>query len=145
MAEQAQAPAAAAEEETDWNALAEMNPTVKSMLAAGVPMTQENYLDARFNGDVPEEWNEEAQMGLPPALQNFQGVGLSEMGAGPMPVQEGPIGQGPKVAPSGEPVTSLPQKPVPSQVAQPGHAAQSPLVSTPPPGGQFRQQTGTKR
>lgn len=135
----------APEEETDWNALAEMNPTVKSMLAAGVPMTRENYLDAHFNGDVPEEWNEEAEMGLPPQLQNFQGVGLSELPAGPMPVQEGPIGQGPKVAPQGQPVANLEAKPVPSQVGRPEGEARSPLVDTPPPSGQFRQQTGTKR
>jgi len=39
----------------NWQKQAEMDPTIQQMLEEGVPMTRENYLDAYFNGEVPED------------------------------------------------------------------------------------------
>jgi len=52
----------------NWQKHAEMDPTIQQMLEEGVPMTRENYLDAYFNGEVPEDF-EEAD--LPGAFQLF--------------------------------------------------------------------------
>lgn len=110
------------EEGTDWSRLAEMDPTIRQMLMTGMPMTRDNYVDVRYNGSPPEQ-NEEFEMGLPPALQNFQGVGLSELPQGPMPLPSGPMGQGTKAALQG--------KPLESQVEQPPHPAHAPTQNIP--------------
>lgn len=120
----------------DWAAMAKSDPNIQQLEEAGVPMTRENYLDAAFDGNVPQEWNEEAEMGLPPELQNFAGVGLSELPQGPLPIPEGRMGGGPP--------PDLEKGQAPPAVEGPQHALQSPLRSTPISGGQFKQSVGVK-
>ena len=130
-------------DDIDWHAMAEMDPTIKSMLAAGVPMTRANYIDMHYNGEPPAEWNEEAEMGLPPHLQDTKGVGLSEMHAGPVPVHPGPMAT---------PPAPTPAKPMPAgQVIPP--AAPEHYVPVPPakstvpeaPIPSFHQQSSSRR
>jgi hypothetical protein len=46
--------------EIDWNAVAEMNPTVRAMIKAGTPLTRANFIDAKWGApggdDFPDEW-----------------------------------------------------------------------------------------
>lgn len=119
-------PGAPGEDNVDWNMMARSDPAIEEMAQAGVPMTRENYLDAQFDGNVPEEWNEESEMGLPPQLQGFQGVGLSELPAGPLPLPMGQIGQGTRpqleaepmpagdVQPPAQPAASVPERAPPA-------------------------------
>lgn len=114
-----------------------MDPTAQELIDSDVPMTPENYLDARFDGDVPEDWQHESQMGLPPELQGFSGVGLSETPQGPLPIPEGPMDQG--VRPE------MAKGQAPPELVGPKARAQSPLSQTGPSGaGQFRQSVGFK-
>lgn len=120
-----------------------MDPTVQELVDADVPMTQANYLDARFDGDVPESWQQESQMGLPPELQGFSGVGMSELPQGPLPIPEGRMGVSPQQL-AQAPTTKLGQAAQPPAVAQPSRGASSALRSTPISGGQFKQSQGFK-
>lgn len=121
-----------------------MDPTVQELVDADVPMTQQNYLDARFDGDVPEAWQQESQMGLPPELQGFSGVGTSELPQGPLPIPEGRMGVSPQQL-AQAPTTKLGQAQQAPQVAQPHGGASSPLRQTGPSGqGQFKQSVGFK-
>ena len=58
--------------ETDWNMLARMDPTVRSMMEAGTPMTRANYIDAKWGApgtvDFPDEWTMEHEMDIPAAF-----------------------------------------------------------------------------
>jgi len=53
----------------NWQKQAEMDPTIQQMLEEGVPMTRANYLDAYFNGEVPEDIDE---TDLPAVFQLFK-------------------------------------------------------------------------
>jgi hypothetical protein len=109
--------------EADWTELAQMDPNIRMMQQAGVPMTRENYIDTATNGQ-PEAWTEEDEMGLPPQLQGFQGVGLSELPQGPMPIPEGPMGGGikPKMGEAQEPPKLVQQKAETMGPARPANA-----------------------
>jgi len=45
-----------------------MDPTIQQMLEEGVPMTRENYIEAYFEGEVPEDFDE---ADLPATFQLF--------------------------------------------------------------------------
>jgi hypothetical protein len=47
-------------ENVNWEAEAEMDPTIRTMLRAGVPMTRENYLNAAFGTEIPDPLEERA-------------------------------------------------------------------------------------
>jgi hypothetical protein len=40
--------------DTDWEALEEAHPLLKWMRAGGVPLTRENFIDAKWGADRPE-------------------------------------------------------------------------------------------
>jgi len=52
----------------NWQKQAEMDPTIQQMLEEGVPMTRENYIEAYFEGEVPEDFDE---ADLPATFQLF--------------------------------------------------------------------------
>lgn len=39
------------------------------LVALGLERTRENYLFVLYNGDLPEDWDEEAEEQLPPDLR----------------------------------------------------------------------------
>lgn len=53
----------------NWDAIAEMDPTVEAMLSAGTPLTRENYIEAKYGMpgtmDYPKEWTRDHEDGLP--------------------------------------------------------------------------------
>lgn len=106
----------------DWSTLAEMDPNAEMMgQGATAPMNRQNYIDAEQVGqEPPAEWTQEDEMGLPPQLQGFEGVGLSETPQGPMPIPEGRMGGGP------QPELEKAQEPPALQKAQ--------MQEAPPPG-----------
>jgi len=61
------------DDDVDWARLAEMDPTVRMMREAGLPMTRENYIDLNWGGEAPKPWNEEAEMSLPGPFQISHG------------------------------------------------------------------------
>lgn len=52
----------------NWQKEAEMDPTIQQMLEEGVPMTRDNYIEAYFEGEVPEDFDE---ADLPAAFHLF--------------------------------------------------------------------------
>jgi hypothetical protein len=61
------------ESETDWAAVARMNPTVRAMIEAGTPLTRANYIDVKWGApgtmDHPEEWTIEHEMDIPAGFE----------------------------------------------------------------------------
>jgi hypothetical protein len=59
--------------EPDWDAVADMNPTVQIMRDTGIPLTRENYIGVKYGApgtaDYPEEWTWEHELGLPVVFQ----------------------------------------------------------------------------
>ena len=54
----------------DWKAEAAMDPILKAMIGARVPLTRENYIDTKYGAeDMPEEWTEEHEAALPTPFQ----------------------------------------------------------------------------
>jgi hypothetical protein len=61
------------DDDTDWEALARLDPTVKMMREARCPMTREHYIDMKYGApgseDYPEEWTTEHEDSLPEPFQ----------------------------------------------------------------------------
>lgn len=59
-----------AADDIDWHAEAAMDPTLRAMMGASIPLTRENYIDAKYGSeDMPEEWTEEHEASLPHPFQ----------------------------------------------------------------------------
>lgn len=58
-----------ARENPNWDAIAEMDPIVRIMRGANVPLTRENYIETKYGKpgtmDHPEEWTDEHEDELP--------------------------------------------------------------------------------
>lgn len=121
--------------QVDWAAMGKSDPNIQEMLDAGVPMTRENYLLSAFDGNVPTNWNEEAEMSIPPELSssNFSGVGESELPQGPLPIPEGRMGISPAELAS-TPQVKLGKAGQPPQLEQPPAKRTAPLEPDQPIG-----------
>ena len=59
-----------ADEHIDWKREAEMDPILRAMMRARVPLTREHYIEAKYGSeDMPEEWGEEHEAALPHPFQ----------------------------------------------------------------------------
>ena len=51
---------------------------VALMLAEGVPVTQENWIDLAYGREIPDPWTAEDEAGLPDELQDWSKVLLMD-------------------------------------------------------------------
>jgi hypothetical protein len=61
------------DEAPNWDKLAEMDPILEMMQHAGVPLTREHYIEAKYGApgtmDHPEQWTQEHEDDLPHPFQ----------------------------------------------------------------------------
>lgn len=62
-----------ADDDTDWHAVADMDPAVKLMIQGGIPLTRENYIDMKYGApgteDYPKKWTPEHEADMPGPFQ----------------------------------------------------------------------------
>lgn len=58
-----------ADDDVNWDAIAEMHPVVDAMQHAGTPLTRENYIRANWGDEVPHPWTDEHEAELPVPFQ----------------------------------------------------------------------------
>lgn len=61
------------DDDTDWDRIAEMDPTIDMMRQVNMPITRENYIGVKYGApgseDYPKVWTDEHEMDLPGPLQ----------------------------------------------------------------------------